>query len=554
MGVIKVFNDIDVEKIDYTNPEEVKNILKILLNLVESLYKENQKLREENQKLCDEINRLKGEQGKPDIKPNRNRNISSEKERQKKRKKKRKKKKRIASKKERLEIHKTEICEVDKTTLPPDAEFKGYQEVFIQDIIILAHNILFKKEIYYSKREGKTYTASVPEGYEGSFGPNLKALIFLLKHECNMSEPNILSFLQTFKTEISSATISNMLIKNKDEFHQEKDELFRAGLASTIYTQTDDTSARVNGENWYTHILCNPYYTAYFTCKRKNRITILELLLTGRDNEGKNVNYCFNYETFSLLEQLKVSKKIINELKRKEIKEEMSKDEIDKFLGYNFPDLSSRIHDKILEACAIASYHQVENYPIVKILLADDAPQFKLITWLLALCWIHDGRHYKKLNPIVPPHQKKLKSFLKKYWNYYHKLLKYKENPTNKTVKGLLAEFDVLFSTKTGYDDLDERIKKTKRKKENLLLVLKYPELPLHNNESELSARVQVRKRDVSLHTINDDGTKANDTFLTIVQTCKKLKINFYEFIRDRIMKKFQIPSLASLISEKTNY
>lgn len=40
-----------------------------LLNLVEELTQENRQLRVQVQHLRDEINRLKGEQGKPDIKP-----------------------------------------------------------------------------------------------------------------------------------------------------------------------------------------------------------------------------------------------------------------------------------------------------------------------------------------------------------------------------------------------------------------------------------------------------------------------------------------------------
>lgn len=32
---------------------------------------------------------------------------------------------------------------------------------------------------------------------------------------------------------------------------------------------------------------------------------------------------------------------------------------------------------------------------------SDDAPQFKDITEELSLCWVHDGRHYKKLTPFI---------------------------------------------------------------------------------------------------------------------------------------------------------
>ncbi|HIC92484.1 MAG TPA: hypothetical protein EYP21_10610, partial [Syntrophaceae bacterium] len=168
-----------------------------------------------------------------------------------------------------------------------------------------------------------------------------------------------------------------------------------------------------------------------------------------------------------------------------------------------------------------------------------------------ALCWVHNGRPYKKLHPVVPLHSEKLEMFRSLYWDYYRKLAQFKENPTQEEMEALSAEFDVLFSMKTGYLALDERIAKTRDKNSELLMVLKYPELPLHNNDAELGARAQVRKRDVSLHTMTEDGTKANDTFLTIVQTAKKLGVSAYEYIYDRVSKRFRLPSLAELIRAK---
>ena len=116
----------------------------------------------------------------------------------------------------------------------------------------------------------------------------------------------------------------------------------------------------------------------------------------------------------------------------------------------------------------------------------------------------------------------------------------------------LAAEFDQLFSTETGYGQLDERISKTREKKESLLMVLTLPEIPLHNNAAELAARAKVRKRDVSLQTVTDKGTKANDTFMTIVQTAKKLGVSAYDCIFDRVSNKFEMLSLAQLIGEKS--
>ncbi|WP_054864812.1 hypothetical protein [Methanosarcina barkeri] len=76
-----------------------------------------------------------------------------------------------------------------------------------------------------------------------------------------------------------------------------------------------------------------------------------------------------------------------------------------------------------------------------------------------------------------------------------------------------------------------KKIAKTKEKKEQLLKVLVFPEIPLHNNAVELAARAKVRKRDMSLQTITEDGTKANDTFMTIVQTAKKPGVSAYKYV-----------------------
>lgn len=58
--------------------------------------------------------------------------------------------------------------------------------------------------------------------------------------------------------------------------------------------------------------------------------------------------------------------------------------------------------------------------------------------------------------------------------------------------------FDSLFSTVTGYKTLDDRIAMTKKKKEDLLLVLDYPNVPLHNNLAEIAVREGVIKRKIS--------------------------------------------------------
>ena len=73
-----------VEEIDFNQieDEKMRQLVSRLLNIIEDLSANVHRLQEENQRLRDEINRLKGEQGKPEIKPKKSkRDHSSEKER-----------------------------------------------------------------------------------------------------------------------------------------------------------------------------------------------------------------------------------------------------------------------------------------------------------------------------------------------------------------------------------------------------------------------------------------------------------------------------------------
>ncbi|AAM30869.1 conserved protein [Methanosarcina mazei Go1] len=131
-------------------------------------------------------------------------------------------------------------------------------------------------------------------------------------------------------------------------------------------------------------------------------------------------------------------------------------------------------------------------------------------------------------------------------------LCEFRKNPSLEVVKQLFAKFDQLFSIKIGYEQLGGRINKTKENKEHLLKVLILPEIPLHNN-AEFAARATVRKRDVSLQTIIDEGTKANDNLMKIFQTPKELGMSTYQYIFDGVSNKLEMLSLAQLIREKSS-
>jgi hypothetical protein len=538
-----MFENLDLSGI---HEENARTLVEMLLNQIEELSADLREARITIQQLRDEINLLKGEQGKPDVKANvrpqagANSDHSSEKERRKPRERHQK------SKKANIVINREDVATVNREVLPADAVFKGHQDVVIQDIALYTDNVLFHKEVYYSPSQHKTYLAVLPAGYEGQFGPGLKTLIRTLYFGSQMTEPKILEFMGHIGIQISPGQISNMLIKGQEEFHAESEAVFKAGQQSSPYQHIDDTTTRVNGQNQNCHVLCNPVYTAFRTRPHKDRLTILDVLRNGRPRI-----FLINTEALSYLEGLPLSKATLQTLQS--WLDGIVLDEVTLIarLNTDLPDLPFQQRKTIIDAAAVAAYHAEIGFPVIRTLICDDAPQFNWLAISMMSCWIHEGRHYKKLMPVVALHREALSDFLKRFWEFYDQLLDYREQPTQEAAVKLETEFSRLFATQTGYGELDKRIAKTLAKQKTLLLVLKHPELPLHNNPAELAARFRVRKRDISFGPRTDDGKNAWDTFMTLAATCKKLGVNFFEYIRDRITKAKSIPPLADLIQKR---
>ena len=523
--------------------EVVRQVVLYLMNVVENQNTKIQEQAEEIQRQRDEINRLKGEQGKPKIKANKpTRDQSSEKERRQS------KPHHKASKQPEIKIDRVEVLKMDGKRLPQDAQFKGYEEVVVQDIEFRTENIKFRKEKYYSPSQKQTYLADLPAGYKGQFGPKVRAWVLALYYSAGMSEPKILEFLQTVGMHMSAGQLSDFLIKDQEQFHSERAAVVRAGLESTPWQHLDSTGTRVDGKNEHCHILCNPFYTAYCTLPSKDRLSLLRVLQGGADPVFR-----LNELALSLLKQLGVAEKWCKKLTELLPKaQEWEENQLDHWLAEYLPKLGPQQRKRILDGLAIAAYRTQDAYPVVELLVCDDAPQFNWLTVALALCWIHEFRHYKKLIPRIPYHREILDTFKESFWKLYHKLLAYRQHPNQKDAASLQAEFEHLFGQTTGYEQLDERKALTLAKKEALLMVLSHPEILLHNNPAELGARQRVRKRDVSLQARTREGIGAWDTFQTLVGTAKKLGINMYQYFSDRIAQTNTFPSLAHLIEQRS--
>ena len=536
-----MLDDLDLSSI---TDERIRQLVVRLLNLIETVTGDLRAAQAEIQRLRDEINRLKGEQGKPTVKANTPAvppaDHSSEQERREPRARVKR------AKNATIAIDREQILTVDPATLPPDAQFKGYEPVIVQDVVFQTDNVRFLKEKFYAPSTGQTYLAPLPAGYGGEFGPGIKALTLVFYYACQMSEPKILEFFQHVGVQISDGTISNLLIKDQDAFHTEKDAAYLAGLRSSPWQHVDDTATRVNGQHHHCHIICNPLHTTYHTTPAKDRLTIIDVLCNGQPR-----TFRLDDDALAYLDALGIAQVRRQQLLHLPRDQTLDEPTLLQLLEEHLPGVGTQTRKWILEALAVSAYHAQSEVPVVRLLVCDDAPQFRWVTDDLALCWVHEGRHYKKLTPCVALHQHALEQFLTAFWAYYHDLRRYQEHPTAEERARLEAAFATLFTTRTGYWALDERIALTRAKQAQLLAVLTHPEIPLHNNPAELGARQRVRKRDVSFGPRTAAGSKAWDTFQSLAATTKKLGVSFYHYIHDRISAANQIPHLADIIDAR---
>ena len=88
----------------------------------------------------------------------------------------------------------------------------------------------------------------------------------------------------------------------------------------------------------------------------------------------------------------------------------------------------------------------------------------------------------------------------------------------------------------------------TRANKEELLVVLDFPEVPLENNLAERDLREGVIKRKISSGPRGPDGAQAWEVFLTLLATCRKNGVNFFGYVCDRISQLNQAPPLAVLV------
>jgi hypothetical protein len=493
-------------------------------------------LEEKVRLLEDENRRLKGEKPKPEIKPINTSDLNPP------HKKKRGKK----LKKENLEIDEKIEVDVDKEDLPKDANFIGRRTIIIQEMIIKRRNIEFTINRYWSAELGKVIEGKVPEEFKGSeFGPQLRSFILYQFYKNRVPHQKIIEMLSDWGIEISKGTVCNILNNSTNEaFKEDLISARNAALKKCTQAHIDDTGAKVNGIKAYTFGVSNKYFTSYTTGFEKNRWAGAGALLGG--NQG----FLISQDTISFIAK-KLKKPPItiffSKLKSETI---YTREELEKlFEDPVFKIITKKQIDIVRTACAIGATRSKTALAPVKFLISDDAPNFVDLVKNHQLCWVHEIRKYKLCEVYKRIESETLEKLLKQ-WRAFYKLMKrFKNNQTRELRMKVRAEFDRICSIQTLVKPLDQQLSRTKANRKELLLFLKYPQLPLHNNMAEIDIRERVIKRKISMQNRSLEGMQAWDLMLSLASTCRKLKLSFWNYLEDRVSMRESIPYLGKIIN-----
>ena len=439
--------------------------------------------------------------------------------------------------KKKLTIHNTKIIKPDN--LPEGSRLLGYEDYTVQDLLIEPHNTRYRLARYLTP-DGERLIGVLPEVLQGKhFGATLESYILYQHHHQRVTQPLILQQLTEWGVAISSGKISDILTEDKEPFHTEKDELLTAGINSSSYLHVDDTGSRHDGKNGYCTHIGNELFAWFSSTRSKSRINFLKLL------RGPVLDYTINTAAIHYMRAQKLPQEPLEAMmqgKARRFDDEAAwKDHLERL------KITNKRHMRIATEGALLGTLNACGYPPDLVIISDDAGQFNVLAH--ALCWVHAERVFQRIVPLNDRHAKELAWVRTQIWEIYADLKRYKRNQDPDLKREVEAHFDELCRTKTSFATLNQALKRLAKNKKELLLMLKRPDIPLHNNLSERDIRAYVIKRKISGSTRSENGRRCRDTFTSLIKTCRKQKINFWDYLGDRLGRENRIPYLPDLLS-----
>jgi hypothetical protein len=446
------------------------------------------------------------------------------------------------SKKLSFEIDEERIIQPDE--IPPLAKFNGYRDYDVQELKIERHNIRFRLAEYVNE-DGTTIVGQLPIEYShGHYGPLLLGYILYQHYQCRVTQPLLHEQLEEWGIELSAGQLNNILSENKEKFHTEQQQVLRIGLETAEYIHTDDTGARHQGKNGYCTIIGNEWFSYFKSSDSKSRRNFLEIL------QGGAVRYVLNEYAQQYLECQPLAVKYRERLTFSDV-----------LLAESTNDWQAYLVEKgivklkavqiISEAALVGGVMSQEIKAPLRI-LSDGAGQFNILSH--GLCWIHAERSLRRLEGDTEQQRQNLVEMQEELWQYYRQLQQYQQEPTRIGKTDLGQLFDQVFGRcYLHHSSLNTVLNWFTIHKQELLLVLDYPQFPLHNNDAETDIREYVTRRKISGGTRSDAGRRARDTFVGLKKTCRKLGVSFWQYLLSRLRMDKQILPLPDLIRAKTS-
>jgi hypothetical protein len=521
---------MSISKIISQIPEEEKTPLVLKLSEIIQLQAE------EIQKLRDEIARLKGQKPKPDIKPsNLEKKVKSKDEKGEREERRPGSDKR--SKTKDLQIHDEQV--VKPEIVPEGSVFKGYQDWVVQDIVFKPYNTVFRLEHWQGPNGEYIIGKLPPEFVDSHFGSTLRSFILYQYYHCHVTQPLLWEQLQEMDIDISSGQINRIITEDKERFHKEKEEILKVGLEVSRYINVDDTGARHQGQNGYCTHIGNNLFAYFESTESKSRINFLKILRSGYDD------YVINPDAILYMADQKLPKQVLckfSDLLNTSYENEQVWHDTLTDLG-----ITGQRHIQIATEGGLVGSIMEHGFNRQLVILSDDAGQFNV--FLHALCWLHAERTINKLVGFDENQRKALDDIRSQIWEFYEDLKIYKQSPSEEAKQQLDARFDAIFTTKTCFASLNKALGRLYQNKRELLLVLDFPDIPLHNNGSENDIREYVKRRKISGSTRSSPGRRCRDTFTSLKKTCRKLGVPFWAYLKDRLKgENPAIPYLPDLI------
>ncbi len=439
-----------------------------------------------------------------------------------------------------LTIHK----ELDLPVLgaPAGSVSIGWEPFTVQDLIVQAWNTRYWRQGVRTPH-GQTLWATLPQGVSAPgfphFGTTLVSYLIYQHHHNHVTQPLLLEELQELGIDMSAGQIHNILTENKDAFHEEKDEILRAGLEVSTYVGVDDTGARHNGKNGYCTHIGNERFAYFESTNSKSRLNFLQIL------RRPHTDYVINDMARAYWERQELAASVVEQLASGP-QEFADATAWEAWLARS--GITAERPMRIATEGALLGSLIAHGVSPKLVILSDGAPQFDVLVH--AACWIHAERPLLRMIPYSDPHRAAIETIRDHIWTLYRDLQAYRQRPDPRQTSALQARLHALVEQKTPFPSINGVLKEIRDHQEDLLRVLKQPEVPLHNNISETHVRDYVKKRKISGSTRSDAGRRCRDTFASLKKTCRCLGIAFWQYLADRLRGLSRIPRLATVIRQ----